>query len=808
MSTSSAGGQGRSGPTPGRRRWPRRLFVGAAAVLAGAALLGFVVAPVVGRRVAERELGAWLGRRVTIGRLRVNPFALSVTIDDLRVFEADGRTRFVEAARLFADVQAASLLRRALVVRELRVESPRVRLVRARAAADPLAGFNFADLARRLRAPPGRAGPGGPPRGPRLVLEGVRVLDGEVRYEDRVTGSRHALTDLDARLPALSAPSAAAVELTARFRLDGAAVVVRGRVTPRPGPRRASAIVRVSGLALGRFRADVPLELPVALDPGTLTGNADLTLGEGRRGAWTLAAKGRLALAGVALGGAGAPRVPIDALGLVVRRASLDWGGGQAARASADVGLDVGPRGRGDVAGTVGFAPLATDLRFRVEGVDLGLWARHVARGGRARLTAGVLSGRGRLALSGPSLAHVGLEAEIEAKHVAAIDVRDQEPLVAWRSMRVAGLAISTPPLRLSARQLAFDGLAVRIVHRADRSWSLGAVPAARARLESPRRARPERTIDIGEVTVSGGRFGIDDRAIEPHFAGVVDDISARVSGLSSRNGSRARVELSGTPAGAGALAIGGTINALAGKVSADLEGSVKRFGIARLSPYAAKYTGYLLDSGDLDLMTSCHLAEGVLQAKNRLVIQGAKLGARVESARATRLPLPLVVRVLSTRRNVIELDVPVNGSFDDPSFHLGRAIGKALRNVVVKTVASPFTILGAIFGRGGDEDLSHVDFRPRVATLDASAEAKLRELGRALAERNELSFEIEGSADPERDRGFEGGDLSALAARRASAVRDALARAAPAGAGRLIVGAPRVGKDTGSRVQLRIKED
>ena len=127
---------------------------------------------------------------------------------------------------------------------------------------------------------------------------------------------------------------------------------------------------------------------------------------------------------------------------------------------------------------------------------------------------------------------------------------------------------------------------------------------------------------------------------------------------------------------------------------------------------------------------------------------------------------------------------------------------------------------------------------------MTADAQRKLRSLGKALEERPGLSLEIEGWADPDRDRDglrrflverklkaqkvaelvAQGAavaspdqvqidqtvtdeDLRALALRRASALEGGLARNAPSATGRLFLVAPRVAAD-GSHVELKLKKD
>jgi hypothetical protein len=100
-----------------RWRWPRRLSIAGAIATVLFALLGFVVLPPVARHVAASQLSDLLGRKVSIARVRVNPFALSVTIEGFEIFEADQTTPFAGFSRLYVNAQLSSVYRRAPVIR-------------------------------------------------------------------------------------------------------------------------------------------------------------------------------------------------------------------------------------------------------------------------------------------------------------------------------------------------------------------------------------------------------------------------------------------------------------------------------------------------------------------------------------------------------------------------------------------------------------------------------------------------------------------------------------------------------------------
>ena len=148
-------------------------------------------------------------------------------------------------------------------------------------------------------------------------------------------------------------------------------------------------------------------------------------------------------------------------------------------------------------------------------------------------------------------------------------------------------------------------------------------------------------------------------------------------------------------------------------------------------------------------------VAERKLKSENHLTLDQLTLGQKVESADATRLPVRLAIALLKDRDGRIALDLPVNGSLDDPQFNLGKVVYRAIETVLARIVTSPFSALGALFG-GKGEELSFQEFQPGSTNLLPAAIAKLDVLANGLYARPELQLEIEGSADPlDRPRGI-----------------------------------------------------
>jgi len=123
-----------------------------------------------------------------------------------------------------------------------------------------------------------------------------------------------------------------------------------------------------------------------------------------------------------------------------------------------------------------------------------------------------------------------------------------------------------------------------------------------------------------------------------------------------------------------------------------------------------------------------------------------------VESPTATKLPVLLAVSLLKDRNGVIHLDLPIQGTLDDPKFSVWGVIVQIVVNLVTKAATAPFALLGAFAG-GGGEQLAYIEFAPGRADLSSAAETKLRSVAKALTERPGLKLDAAGRAVPEVDR-------------------------------------------------------
>jgi hypothetical protein len=171
---------------------------------------------------------------------------------------------------------------------------------------------------------------------------------------------------------------------------------------------------------------------------------------------------------------------------------------------------------------------------------------------------------------------------------------------------------------------------------------------------------------------------------------------------------------------------------------------------------------------------------DGQLTASNKIVLNQIKFGDKVDGA-PNSLPVKLAVALLADRNGVIDIDLPVSGSLNDPQFSVGSIVFKLIINLVVKAITSPFSLLAGAIGGGGDE-LGQVNFMAGSAALSAQALPGLEKVAKAMQARPNLKMTVVGQAsiDVEREA-FKKERLKALVAaeKRRTAVTSSSAASA-----------------------------
>lgn len=252
-------------------------------------------------------------------------------------------------------------------------------------------------------------------------------------------------------------------------------------------------------------------------------------------------------------------------------------------------------------------------------------------------------------------------------------------------------------------------------------------------------------------IELRNGLVDFTDNFIRPNYSARLSDLGGKVSAVAWNDPQPANVELGAKVDGAAPLTITGTLHPLGPRLYTDIAAEARGIELTRLSSYSARYAGYGIEKGTLSIKVRYKVDNGKLEAENNLYLDQLTFGEKVESPSALKVPVLLAVALLKDRNGVIDVNLPVSGSLDDPQFSIGGIIVRVIVNLITKAITAPFTLLANAFGAGGQE-LGFVEFEPGSAELAEAQRQRLDTLAKALNDRPGLKLEATGMADPARD--------------------------------------------------------
>ncbi len=428
-------------------------------------------------------------------------------------------------------------------------------------------------------------------------------------------------------------------------------------------------------------------------------------------------------------------------------------------------------KGRIEIKGTASLADQSIRLDSQLKRIPLATFAPYLAEQANLALADGIFDAHLKSSVdAGSENVKVAFSGDIGVSHFHLLDGLHREDLLKWDSLQLAGIDGQVAPLAITVKSITLSDYFAKVLIdeqarlnlvEAFRKPGTGPSPegAAPETKQAPATAPEETTtqpaappdIRIETVTLQGGQVDFTDRNLPRPFHADMRELGGRIKGLSSATEARATVDLRGSLRNQSPLEISGELNPLSEQLFLDLKLSFNDIELSPLSPYSGTYVGYLIKKGKLNLALEYIIENGKLTAKNQVFLDQFTFGDKVESEKAISLPVKLAVALLKDSNGEIHLDIPVSGSLDDPQFSVAGVVWTIIRNLVVKAVSSPFALLGALAG-GGGEDFSSVSFEYGSSRLSPDEQGKLQHMAEALAKRPGLEIEVSGFVDPEQD--------------------------------------------------------
>ena len=252
-------------------------------------------------------------------------------------------------------------------------------------------------------------------------------------------------------------------------------------------------------------------------------------------------------------------------------------------------------------------------------------------------------------------------------------------------------------------------------------------------------------TLYIAHLKLAGGNLFFADRTMNKEFEYKLRNISIESRNFDIAKRNRLTVRANTNNQGTALVHWEGSLNDF---YNQSILATLSNVNMKDFTPYAEHYTAFPITSGNLTFRSQNIITNGELSGINRLGTYDFNVGKKDKSLEPEyKIPLKLGVYVLTDKDKHIDVDLPISGNIDSPEFSLRKVIFKAIGNLFVKIVASPFSWMSS----DKQDTFKHINIDLLDLSLNSEQYARLDNMAAALKEDSSLKVRLKQSINYER---------------------------------------------------------
>jgi hypothetical protein len=433
------------------------------------------------------------------------------------------------------------------------------------------------------------------------------------------------------------------------------------------------------------------------------------------------------------------------------------------------------------LAGQVGIDPPAAQLSAKLEAVALN---RLLAVSGApmpVQLPTGTLSGdvtiqvdQGPLIVAG-KLAVAGLRVRLPRGPDFAVDCKRLE--VGIKQVRVPGIVPRAAPripeqVRVDLESLKLVAPVVTLTRTADGlvlPWGNSSRPttttspapvakgggpvkstkSSKALAPALAPASPV-AISLAVLDLQAGQLSIVDQTVKPFYRGKISALRLKARGIRVPENVFDDIALAATLPGGAPL----QVDAKETNRVITLTAHGRRLPLQQFNPYVTPAAGYSISEGRLSVDSDVRWAADKYDSTTEMEFDQLGIaGAEGDSLflQKVGIPLTLALSLLSDLNGKISLTVPVSGDRGGTQVAITEIVAQALVKAILGAVTSPLKMLGVVAdlatGGGGPVLPEPIPCGPGLPVVEASADARVHQLGDALGSAPALGITLQGMA-------------------------------------------------------------
>lgn len=255
-------------------------------------LIGFFALPPLLKYVLTQQLTKHLHREVTIQKIKVNPYTLSLTVRGILVKERGKDEPFVSFEEFYVNLQSLSVLKGVLLVKEVRVKQPYLRIVRQTETT-----YNFSDLLEGRKEPPPDEKKKAKPF--LFSINNIRIENGSIDFWDNPKETKHQVRELQLGVPFISnVPYHVNTFVQPSFsaRINDTPHAYQGKTKPFADSVETIFEINFSDLNLPYYLAYSPVKLNLKIPTGFLDAKMKIAFVQSKNRVPSLTLTGEMAL--------------------------------------------------------------------------------------------------------------------------------------------------------------------------------------------------------------------------------------------------------------------------------------------------------------------------------------------------------------------------------------------------------------------------------------------------------------------------------------------------------------------------------
>jgi hypothetical protein len=402
-------------------------------------------------------------------------------------------------------------------------------------------------------------------------------------------------------------------------------------------------------------------------------------------------------------------------------------------------------------------------MKFALAGLKLPALVSYMPRVPDLELKSGTLGASGTVHYQSGDMAALRFQGDASVGNFNVMENTSKSPLVSWQSFSLKSIDYRSDRLEIASGRLSRP--LGRLAVLPDRTFSYkqfmpaAAAPATTTAGENapvanpaPVKVAPVKTaatkpapamkIRMKRLDVDHGTMSFADYSMQPNFEARIDAMQGAITNITNQPGQVAAIDFMGQVIDQfSPVTIMGSMDPFAYDRQTELNLAFHNIELPVFNPYSGRYAGYAIAKGKLTTELSYKIDNRALKADHHVVIDQLEWGAATESKEAVPLPIRLATALLKDKNGVIDLNLPVVGSLDDPKFRIWPLVWQVIGNVIEKAIAAPFQLIGSLFA--GAEKAQFVDFAPGTADLPPGAAESLSAFAKALVERPAINLDI-----------------------------------------------------------------